>query len=128
MEGPAFSTKAESHLYRMWGMDVIGMTNMPEAKLAREAQICFSTMAMVTDYDCWREISDENVSMDMIIKNLLRNVETAKAIIRSAVSRIPKKRGCACAEALKNAIVTDPKMIPLKKKKTLKLIMGKYVK
>ncbi len=129
MEGPAFSTKAESHLYRMWGMDIIGMTNMPEAKLAREAEICFSSMGMVTDYDCWRESSDiGTVSMDMIVQNLMRNVETAQEIIRLAVKRILKRRACVCATALKNAIVTNPKMISAKKRKELKLIIGKYIK
>lgn len=129
MEGPAFSTMAESHLYRLWGMDVIGMTNMPEAKLAREAEICYSTMAMVTDYDCWRTSEGvECVTIEMVIKNLMRNVAAAKEIIRSAVKKIPRERKCACATALKDGIITHSKFIPKKKKEELKLIIGKYLR
>lgn len=129
MEGPAFSTIAESNLYRHWGMDIIGMTNMPEAKLAREAEICYSTMAMVTDYDCWRQGEGiEIVSIDMVIKNLLKNVETAKKIIRSAIKNIPQERNCICATALKDGIITNSKFMPEKKKEQLKLIIGKYIK
>jgi 5'-methylthioadenosine phosphorylase len=129
MEGPAFSTKAESALYRQWGMDVIGMTNMPEAKLAREAEICYSTMAMVTDYDCWHQAGgSETVSIEMVIQNLLKNVETAKVILASSIAKIPKKRTCACVHALQKAIVTNRKLIPKKKREELKLIIGKYIK
>ena len=108
-------------------MDVIGMTNMPEAKLAREAEICYSTLACVTDYDCWRP-EHESVTVDMVIKNLLKNVENAKRIISLVIKNIPQARACACKEALKFAIVTDKKLIPAKTKKDLDIIIGKYVK
>jgi len=127
MEGPAFSTLAESNLYRSWGMDVIGMTNMAEAKLAREAEICYSTLACVTDYDCWHP-QHESVTIDMIIQNLLKNVENAKRIISAVVRDITKKRNCTCKNALKYAIITDKKLIPAKVKKDLDIIIGKYVK
>ncbi|MFH0731347.1 MAG: S-methyl-5'-thioadenosine phosphorylase [Candidatus Omnitrophota bacterium] len=127
MEGPAFSTKAESLLYKSWGMDVIGMTNMPEARCAREAEICYVTMAMVTDYDCWRE-AQETVTIDMIIQNLHKNAQTAKEILKNAVSKIPKQRKCHCSSALKDAIVTRPENIPAETKKKLELIIGKYIK
>lgn len=127
MEGPAFSTKAESNLYRSWGMDVIGMTNLAEAKLAREAEICYATLAAVTDYDCWHP-SHETVTVDMIVQNLLKNVENAKKIIRQVIRSLPKERKCGCAHALKYAIITDRKLIPPKIKKDLKLLIGKYVK
>ena len=127
MEGPAFSTLAESSLYRSWGMDVIGMTNMPEAKLAREAQICYSTLACVTDYDCWHP-EHESVTIDMVIQNLLKNAENAKKIISAVIKNIPEKRNCACADTLKYAIVTVKKLIPEKVKKDLEIIIGKYVK
>lgn len=126
MEGPAFSTKAESHLYRQWGMDIIGMTNMAEAKLAREAEICYVSLAAVTDYDCWHE-SEEVVSVDMIIQNLIKNTENAKKIIKEAIAGIAQKRGCGCRDALKYAIITDKKSIPEKTKKNLSLIIGKYI-
>jgi len=127
MEGPAFSTLAESNLYRSWGMDVIGMTNMPEAKLAREAEICYATLACVTDYDCWHPQHD-SVSIDMVIQNLSRNIENAKKVVSELVKIIPLERSCACAEALKFAIITDKKLIPDKVKKDLKIIIGKYLK
>lgn len=126
MEGPAFSTKAESNLYRSWGMDVIGMTNMAEAKLCREAEICYATLAAVTDYDCWHP-SHETVTVEMIVQNLLKNVENAKKIISEVIKRLPKERKCNCAEALKYAIITDRKLIPAKIKKDLKLLIGKYL-
>ena len=126
MEGPAFSTEAESFLYKSWGMDVIGMTNMPEAKLAREAEICFSTVAMVTDYDAWHE-EESVVTVDMIIQNLNKNVKMVKDLIRNVVPLIPKERNCFCADALKNAIVTRADLIPQKRKKELKPIIGKYI-
>lgn len=125
MEGPAFSTRAESELYRKWGMDIIGMTNMSEAKLAREAEICYVTLAAVTDYDCWYQ-SEETVSVDMIIQNLLKNVDNAKKIIKKVIKDIPAERKCACVSALKDAIITDRKLIPEKIKKDLKIIIGKY--
>ncbi len=127
MEGPAFSTKAESILYKSWGMDVIGMTNMPEAKLAREAEICFSTVAMVTDYDAWHE-AESAVTIDMIIQNLNKNVQVAKDIIKNIIPLISRQRSCICVDALKNAIVTSPNLIPEKRKKELQLIIGKYIK
>lgn len=127
MEGPAFSTLAESNLYRSWGMDVIGMTNMAEAKLAREAEICYATLAAVTDYDCWRP-QHESVTIDMVIANLLKNIENAKKIISGLVKNLPPERDCACKDALKYAIVTDKKLIPQKVKKDLDILIGKYIK
>lgn len=127
MEGPAFSTMAESNLYRSWGMDVIGMTNMPEAKLAREAEICYSTLAAVTDYDCWHP-EHESVTVDMVIKNLQKNIENAKKIVSQTIKNIPSERTCPCKETLKYAIITDKKLIPAKVKKDLKIIIGKYIK
>jgi 5'-methylthioadenosine phosphorylase len=127
MEGPAFSTLAESNLYRSWGMDVIGMTNMPEAKLAREAEICYSTLACVTDYDCWHP-QHESVTVDMIIRNLLKNIENAKRIISGLVRTMPEERDCSCKDALKHAIITDRDLIPEKVKNDLDIIIGKYVK
>ena len=126
MEGPAFSTKAESNLYRSWGMDVIGMTNMPEARCAREAEICYSTLAMITDYDCWHD--SEDVSIDMIIQNLLKNVENAKKILKEVIPAIPQTRDCICSSALKEAIITDKDLIPEDTKKKLDIIIGKYIK
>lgn len=127
IEGPQFSTKAESHLHRSWGASIIGMTALPEAKLAREAEICYATLACVTDYDCWHE-SQESVSTDMILANLKRGVDTAKRIIKIAVSHIPPRRDCGCASALKDAIATAPEYIPAQKKEELALLIGKYVK
>ncbi|MFH0935336.1 MAG: S-methyl-5'-thioadenosine phosphorylase [Candidatus Omnitrophota bacterium] len=127
MEGPAFSTLAESELYRSWGMDVIGMTNMPEAKLAREAEICYSTLAAVTDYDCWHP-QHESVTIDMVIQNLTKNIENAKKILSQVIRGLPQSRGCGCGEALKYALVTDRKLIPGKVKKDLEIIIGKYIK
>jgi 5'-methylthioadenosine phosphorylase len=127
MEGPAFSTLAESNLYRSWGMDIIGMTNFAEAKLAREAEICYSTLAAVTDYDCWYP-GHASVTIDMIICNLQKNIENAKKILVAAIKDMPKTRNCSCQYALKYAIITDRKLIPAKIKKDLKLIIGKYVK
>ncbi len=127
MEGPAFSTLAESNLYRSWGMDVIGMTNMAEAKLAREAEICYATMACVTDYDCWHP-DYETITVDMVIRNLQKNIENARKIISAAIKILPDKRTCACKDALKYAIITDRKLIPAKIKKDLNIIIGKYIK
>lgn len=126
MEGPAFSTKAESFLYRSWGMDVIGMTNMPEARLAREAEICYATVAMVTDYDCWRE-EEETVSADLILQNMRKNVENVKKLIRTVIPKIVHPRDCHCAQALKNAIITAPNEISPAAKKRLDIIIGKYL-
>lgn len=127
MEGPAFSTFAESKLYRSWGMDVIGMTNFAEAKLAREAEICYATLAAVTDYDCWHP-QHESVTIDMIIRNLHKNVENAKQILSAAIKKIEPRRSCACKDALKYAILTDQKLICAKLKKDLNIIIGKYIK
>jgi 5'-methylthioadenosine phosphorylase len=127
MEGPAFSTLAESKLYRSWGMDIIGMTNFAEAKLAREAEICYATLAAITDYDCWYE-SAESVTVDMVIQNLMKNVDNSKKIIKQVIKSLPQDNDCSCRHALKDAIVTDRKIIPAKLKKDLKIIIGKYVK
>ncbi len=126
MEGPAFSTRAESELYRKWGMDIIGMTNISEAKLAREAEICYVTLAAVTDYDCWYK-SKEPVTIDMIVANLTKNVDNAKKIIKEIVRKTQSDRKCGCANALKDAIITDRKLIPVKVKKDLDIIIGKYI-
>lgn len=125
MEGPLFSTKAESNLFRSWGMDVIGMTNMPEARLAREAEICYATVAMVTDYDCWYN-EEETVTIEMIIENLNKNADNAKRIIKEALSRITEKP-CVCQESLKHAIVTQKDNIPDARKRDLAIIIGKYL-
>ncbi len=128
MEGPAFSTLAESKLFRSWGMDVIGMTNMPEARLAREAEICYSTLAMVTDYDCWHtEEGIESVTIELIIQNLMKNVENAKKLLKKVIPLIPEERKCPCATALKDAIITRPEAIPDKTKKKLDIIISKYL-
>ncbi len=126
MEGPAFSTKAESYLYRSWGADIIGMTVLPEAKLAREAEICYASIACVTDYDCWQE-REKAVDVEMILNCMHKNTDMAKAIIRRAVTEIPATRYCGCTEALKSAIVTAPEMIPPEQKEKLRLIIGKYI-
>ena len=126
MEGPAFSTRAESNVYRSWGMDVIGMTNLQEAKLAREAEICYVTIAMVTDYDCWHEEHDA-VTVDQIVENLTKNAENACALVRSVVSHVPETRSCKCGSALKHAILTDKKAIPAASKEKLGLLIGTYL-
>lgn len=127
MEGPQFSTRGESLIYRKWGVDVIGMTNVTEAKLAREAEICYATIALSTDYDCWH-VSEDDVTVEAVIQIIKQNVDTAKRIIRDAILNIPKGRDCHCKDALANTIMTDPKLIPLKTKKRLELIIGKYIK
>ena len=127
MEGPAFSTRAESRLYRSWGADIIGMTALPEAKLAREAEICYAVIGCVTDYDSWHE-ANEPVTVDIILNTQHKNVDTAKRIIKLAVTRIPEKRDCECATALKTAIVTDPAVMPAEQKGKLNLLIGKYLK
>lgn len=126
MEGPAFSTRAESLLYKSWGLDVIGMTNMPEARLSREAEMCYVTLAMVTDYDCWHA-EEESVSADLIIQNIRKNVQNAKRLIKSVITKIPEERDCLCAHALKDAIVTQPQEIPAQRKKELDIIIGNYL-
>jgi 5'-methylthioadenosine phosphorylase len=127
MEGPQFSTLAESKLYRSWGMDVIGMTNLQEAKLAREAEICYATLALVTDYDCWHPDHD-SVTVDLIIANLLQNAATARKTIADAVERIGGARTCACGTALATAIITQAPFVPEQTKKDLAPIIGKYMK
>jgi len=126
MEGPAFSTKAESEIYRKLGIDIIGMTNMPEAKLAREAEICYTTIAAVTDYDCWY-ISSEPVTAEMVIANLSKNIENAKRILREVIPKIPQDRGCICKDALKTAIVTPKRLIPFSVRKRLRPIIKRYL-
>ena len=127
MEGPQFSTKAESNLYRSWGCDIIGMTNLPEAKLAREAEISYATLGAVTDYDCWHH-SYGSVTVEMIIEYLTKHVESAKKILQVAIPKAGKKKQFSAADALKNCIMTDPSMIPDQKKKDLDIIIGKYIK
>lgn len=128
IEGPQFSTKAESHIYRSWNVDVIGMTNLQEAKLAREAEMCYTTIALVTDYDCWKE-DEDNLSIEMIIDNLNKNSENVKKVIREAIPEIIKmERNCPCCSALKNAIITQEDMIPSKVKEDLNIIIGKYIR
>jgi 5'-methylthioadenosine phosphorylase len=126
MEGPQFSTRAESNLYRSWGADVIGMTNLQEAKLAREAEICYATMAMVTDYDCWREGHDD-VTVDQVIAVLHQNADNAAKVVRSAVAAMPAEKSCGCGDALKYAILTDRKAIPAEARQKLAILLDKYL-
>jgi 5'-methylthioadenosine phosphorylase len=126
MEGPQFSTLAESNLYRSWGADIIGMTNLQEAKLAREAEICYTTIALVTDYDCWHP-DHEHVTVEMVIGNLVQNARTAQQIIADAVDRLPFERTCECASALKFALITRPEAIPEQARKDLAPLVGKYL-
>ncbi len=126
MEGPQFSTLAESNLYRSWGMDIIGMTNLQEAKLAREAEICYATIALVTDYDCWHPDHDQ-VTVEMIVANLVHNARTAQQVLAGAVGRLPFERTCGCGRALEHAIITRPDAIPLDVKRKLAPIVGKYL-
>ena len=125
MEGPAFSTRAESNVYRSWGMDVIGMTNLREAKLAREAELCYVTVAMVTDYDCWHPGHDA-VTVSDILANLNKNAENACKLVAAAVAALPSERTCKCGSALSHAIITDRKLVPEATRKRLDLIIGKY--
>ena len=125
MEGPAFSTRAESFMYRSWGADLIGMTTLPEAKLAREAEICYATMAWVTDYDCWHEEA-EDVTVEMIIGNLLKNVAASKELLRTIIPRLDGDRDCACSSALADALVTAPDLVPEEVKRRLEPITGRY--
>jgi 5'-methylthioadenosine phosphorylase len=127
MEGPAFSTKAESRLYRSWGADIIGMTALPEAKLAREAEICYASVAGVSDYDSWQDKSEPLV-LEVIFNTLRQNIDTTKKIVKLAVARLPEKRDCQCANALKVAIATNRRFIPQGQKQKLKLLLGKYLK
>jgi 5'-methylthioadenosine phosphorylase len=125
IDGPMFSTRAESHLYRSWGVSVIGMTNLPEAKLAREAEICYSTIALSTDYDCWHETHDD-VTVDQVVAVVKKNVALAKSIIRGAAERIPAQRRCACGSAAQHAIMTAPEAIPAAARERLGIILDKY--
>ena len=126
MEGPAFSTRAESNVYRSWGMDIIGMTNLQEAKLAREAELCYSTIALVTDYDCWHEGHDA-VTVDMVIQYLTQNVINAQRVIRGTIKElVGLERTCKCSSALKHAVLTSPQAIPEAAKEKYKLLIGKY--
>jgi 5'-methylthioadenosine phosphorylase len=126
MEGPQFSTRAESNLYRSWGADVIGMTNLQEAKLAREAEICYATAAMVTDYDCWRPGHDD-VTIDQIVKVMNQNAANAARVVRAAVAAMPSERNCACKSALQFALLTSPDAIPPAARERLDLLIGKYL-
>jgi 5'-methylthioadenosine phosphorylase len=126
MEGPQFSTRAESNLYRSWGARVIGMTNGTEAKLAREAELCYTTVAMVTDYDCWHE-TEEEVSVEAILKVLAKNVENAREIIRRVVSSMDKKVSCDCKSAAAFSIMTAPESIPSETRRAVELLYGKYL-
>jgi 5'-methylthioadenosine phosphorylase len=126
IEGPQFSTRAESRIYRSWGVDVIGMTNMPEVKLAREAELCYATLALATDYDVWHGIH-EAVSVETVVKNLLQNVATAKEVLARAIPAIGPPRSCACPHLLQRAIISDPKTFPLTTRRRLELIIGKYL-
>jgi 5'-methylthioadenosine phosphorylase len=125
MEGPAFSTRAESHLYRSWGADLIVMTALPEAKLAREAEVCYAILACVTDYDCWHE-GQESVTAEMIVANLAKTVEVAQRTLRLALARLPARRDCLCASALQNALITPLDMVPQETKQKLAPIIGRY--
>jgi 5'-methylthioadenosine phosphorylase len=126
MEGPQFSTLSESKLYRSWGMDIIGMTNLQEAKLAREAEICYVTLALVTDYDCWHPDHD-SVTVEMIVQTLMQNAQTAQRAIAEAITRLPASRSCDCSSALKYALITRPDAIPAQLKKDLAPLIAKYV-
>ncbi|MFB3819690.1 MAG: S-methyl-5'-thioadenosine phosphorylase [Candidatus Methylomirabilales bacterium] len=126
IEGPQFSTRAESRIYRSWGVEVIGMTNLQEAKLAREAEICYATLALVTDYDVWHE-SEADVSVEAVVAVLTQNVKTARAILRRAVAQLPATRDCACGHALRDAIITPPERVPAEVRRRLAPIVGKYL-
>ncbi len=126
MEGPQFSTRAESNLYRSWGADVIGMTNLQEAKLAREAEICYATVAMVTDYDCWHDGHD-SVTVEQIVAVLNQNAANACKVVKAAVAAMPRERSCPCASALKYTILTNPDAIPPTTREKLELLIGKYM-
>lgn len=126
IEGPNFSTRAESNIYRSWGVDIIGMTNIPEARLAREAEICYGTVALATDYDCWHA-EHEDVSVEAVIAIIQQNVATARNIIKAAASRLADARGCGCGEALKFAVMTHKETIPAATRKKIELLVGKYL-
>ena len=123
IEGPQFSTKAESRIYRSWGLSVIGMTNATEARLAREAEICYATLALVTDYDCWHE-EESPVTVAQVVGRLEANAQAARALIRDAIARLPERRGCECGEALRSAVITDPRAIPREARERLRPLLG----
>ncbi|HJM74540.1 MAG TPA: S-methyl-5'-thioadenosine phosphorylase [Dehalococcoidia bacterium] len=125
IEGPAFSTRAESELYRSWGAAIIGMTALPEAKLAREAELCYGALCFVTDYDVWHE-EEADVSADLILKNLLHNVESGRAIISATVAALPQQRDCDCGDALASALVTAPNFVPAETRQRLDLLLRRY--
>ena len=125
IEGPQFSTRAESSIYRSWGVDVIGMTNMPEAKLAREAELCYATLALVTDYDVWHD-THEAVNVETVVQNLLHNVATAKDVLRRVIPAVSPRRTCPCPEVLRNAVITQPTAFPIATRRRLDLLVGKY--
>ena len=125
IEGPQFSTKGESEIYRRWGVSIIGMTNMPEAKLAREAELCYATLALVTDYDVWHE-EHGAVTVETVVANLMKNVATAKEVLRRVIPRVPASCGQGCRDALRSAVITDPKAFPPKVRKRLDFVLGKY--
>jgi 5'-methylthioadenosine phosphorylase len=125
IEGPQFSTRAESRIYRSWGVDVIGMTNMPEAKLAREAELCYATLALATDYDVWHE-THEAVSVETVVQNLLKNVATAKDVLRRVIPAIAPSRTCECSSLLRSAVITNPNAIPAGTRKKLGLLLDPY--
>jgi 5'-methylthioadenosine phosphorylase len=126
IEGPQFSTRAESRLYRSWGVDVIGMTNATEARLAREAELCYSTVALSTDYDCWHE-AEEDVTVEAVVAVMKANVKTAQEIVRKAAGRLTGARTCGCGTALANAVMTAPDAVPLAAWKKLELLVGGYL-
>ncbi|GIX46844.1 MAG: hypothetical protein KatS3mg131_1055 [Candidatus Tectimicrobiota bacterium] len=126
IEGPQFSTRAESRIYRQWGVDVIGMTNLPEARLAREAELCYATLALVTDYDCWHE-SEGDVDVQGVLAILQRNVQLAQAVIRRAVPQLRGARSCPCSRALEHAILTAPEAIPAAARQRLGLFLERYL-
>jgi len=126
IEGPSFGTRAESKLYQGWGADVVGMTNITEAKLAREAEICYASIALCTDYDSWRD-SCESVNIEEVLEVMRKNNENCQKIIKAAALKLPSRRSCACGEAMKNAVITAPEKIPAQAKKDLKIIVGKYL-
>ena len=126
IEGPQFSTRAESNIYRQWGIDVIGMTNLPEARLAREAEICYATLALATDYDCWHQ-SEEDVSIDAVLEIIRQNISIAQRILQNVVVRISRERTCLCSKAMENAIITEPARIPENIKRDLYPLIGKYL-
>jgi 5'-methylthioadenosine phosphorylase len=126
IEGPQFSTKGESRLYRQWGVSVIGMTNLPEAKLAREAELCYATVALATDYDCWHE-TEETVTVESILTTLRRNVELAKRLLRAAMGTVAKVTECGCHHALQNAIITSPDQVPASLRRKLAVLIDRVV-